>query len=84
MHKCSRSPVLFNQDTQGLRVREDSIGIQAKVELTLGVLPTAIPGGEDPQRRDEPKRGMEAGYGGWRDEQGSPSSEMRSVSPSPA
>lgn len=49
MHGWSRSPVLLNQDTQGLRVRKDSISIQAKVELTFKVLPTAIPAEEDPQ-----------------------------------
>lgn len=43
------SPVLFNQDAQGLRVGKDSISIQAEVELTLGVLPTVIPGEDDPQ-----------------------------------
>lgn len=49
MHRVGWSPVLFNQDAQGLRVGKDSISIQAEVELTLGVLPTVIPGGEDPQ-----------------------------------
>lgn len=44
---------MFNQDTQGLRVRKDSVSIQAEVELTLRVLPTAIPGGEDPQTEGE-------------------------------
>lgn len=54
------SPVLFNQDAQGLRVGKDSISIQAEVELTLGVLPTVIPGEDDPQM----ERGVQMGCAG--------------------
>lgn len=60
MHEWRWSPVLFNQDTQGLRVRKDGISIQAKVELTLRILPTAVPGGEDPQM----ERWAQMGHGG--------------------
>lgn len=43
-------PVLLDEEAQGLHVGEDGIGVQTEVELTLGVLPTAVPGGDRPTR----------------------------------